>query len=155
MGCTFASEMYECLAYVRFFLMIRRPPRSTRTDTLFPYTTLFRSIGMAHSCFQTGWALPAGGTLCLPHVLCASHHDLACRAADRRVDWPARFNILSALSAAPASDDLGGNPSAWSCPDGLCARYSQFVERRSVKAGQRGCCQSRSEERRGGKGCFR
>src|SRR3546814_3982758 len=29
---------------VFFFLMIRRPPRSTRTDTLFPYTTLFRSI---------------------------------------------------------------------------------------------------------------
>src|SRR3546814_10822508 len=28
-----------------FFLMLRRPPRSTRTDTLFPYTTLFRSIG--------------------------------------------------------------------------------------------------------------
>src|SRR3546814_20737152 len=27
-----------------FFLMLRRPPRSTRTDTLFPYTTLFRSI---------------------------------------------------------------------------------------------------------------
>src|SRR3546814_14399301 len=26
-----------------FFLMLRRPPRSTRTDTLFPYTTLFRS----------------------------------------------------------------------------------------------------------------
>src|SRR3546814_7029636 len=26
--------------------MIRRPPRSTRTDTLFPYTTLFRSIGL-------------------------------------------------------------------------------------------------------------
>src|SRR3546814_12591315 len=30
-----------CLLF--FFLMIRRPPRSTRTDTLFPYTTLFRS----------------------------------------------------------------------------------------------------------------
>src|SRR3546814_13785229 len=27
-----------------FFLMIRRPPRSSRTDTLFPYTTLFRSL---------------------------------------------------------------------------------------------------------------
>src|SRR3546814_9827214 len=27
-----------------FCLMDRRPPRSTRTDTLFPYTTLFRSI---------------------------------------------------------------------------------------------------------------
>src|SRR3546814_15460255 len=31
------------LCFVVFFLMIRRPPRSTRTDTLFPYTTLFRS----------------------------------------------------------------------------------------------------------------
>src|SRR3546814_18062784 len=30
--------------YCFFFLMIRRPPRSTRTDTLFPYTTLFRSL---------------------------------------------------------------------------------------------------------------
>src|SRR3546814_3799658 len=29
--------------------MIRRPPRSTRTDTLFPYTTLFRSFGFALS----------------------------------------------------------------------------------------------------------
>src|SRR3546814_12317194 len=31
------------LMIVIFVLMIRRPPRSTRTDTLFPYTTLFRS----------------------------------------------------------------------------------------------------------------
>src|SRR3546814_16840127 len=30
--------------YFFFFLMIRLPPRSTRTDTLFPYTTLFRSV---------------------------------------------------------------------------------------------------------------
>src|SRR3546814_15784020 len=34
--------LYVCLSF--FFLMIRRPPRSTRTDTLFPYTTLFRSV---------------------------------------------------------------------------------------------------------------
>src|SRR3546814_10975655 len=32
------------LFYLLFFLMIRRPPRSTRTDILFPYTTLFRSL---------------------------------------------------------------------------------------------------------------
>src|SRR3546814_4727257 len=31
-----------------FFLMIRRPPRSTHTDTLFPYTTLFRARAHAH-----------------------------------------------------------------------------------------------------------
>src|SRR3546814_5161522 len=30
--------------------MIRRPPRSTRTDTLFPYTTLFRSLACSLSC---------------------------------------------------------------------------------------------------------
>src|SRR3546814_11667934 len=36
--------MYGMLfVFAVFFLMIRRPPRSTRTDTLFPYTTLFRS----------------------------------------------------------------------------------------------------------------
>src|SRR3546814_13210972 len=43
--------LYFCIFYFRhvfislFFLMIRRPPRSTRTDTLFPYTTLCRSLG--------------------------------------------------------------------------------------------------------------
>src|SRR3546814_16689185 len=37
--------MLLCLCFC--FLMIRRPPRSTRTDTLFPYTTLFRSIPYA------------------------------------------------------------------------------------------------------------
>src|SRR3546814_14647152 len=31
--------------------MIRRPPRSTRTDTLFPYTTLFRSVGTSAALF--------------------------------------------------------------------------------------------------------
>src|SRR3546814_1587359 len=36
--------MYVFRCCIFFFLMIRRPPRSTRTDTLFPYTTLFRSI---------------------------------------------------------------------------------------------------------------
>src|SRR3546814_3780520 len=35
--------------YIVFFLMIRRPPRSTRTDTLFPYTTLFRSFRVARA----------------------------------------------------------------------------------------------------------
>src|SRR3546814_9701275 len=36
--------------------MIRRPPRSTRTDTLFPYTTLFRSAGAVHPLVQLGLA---------------------------------------------------------------------------------------------------
>src|SRR3546814_7706931 len=41
--------------------MIRRPPRSTRTDTLFPYTTLFRSVGAPHP------HLPAPGGLSSCH----------------------------------------------------------------------------------------
>src|SRR3546814_5865092 len=36
--------MLCCILSVFVLLMIRRPPRSTRTDTLFPYTTLFRSL---------------------------------------------------------------------------------------------------------------
>src|SRR3546814_16838167 len=43
--------------FIVFFLMIRRPPRSTRTDTLFPYTTLFRSLAFyvkAVPCIRTG-----------------------------------------------------------------------------------------------------
>src|SRR3546814_16890036 len=37
------SRLFRSTDRLFFFLMIRRPPRSTRTDTLFPYTTLFRS----------------------------------------------------------------------------------------------------------------
>src|SRR3546814_3998153 len=48
-----------------FFLMIRRPPGSTRTDTLFPYTTLFRSavglwLGAGFQQAQVGTAMRLG-----------------------------------------------------------------------------------------------
>src|SRR3546814_20318124 len=43
-----------------FFLMIRRPPRSTRTDTLFPYTTLFRS-GSLRNRPRRGGCRPSRG----------------------------------------------------------------------------------------------
>src|SRR3546814_14514871 len=45
-----------------FFLMIRRPPRSTRTDTLFPYTTLFRSASALPDAEQDAAALGVTGT---------------------------------------------------------------------------------------------
>src|SRR3546814_15045746 len=41
--CVLYIMLYLFVVVIIFFLMIRRPPRSTRTDTLFPYTTLFRS----------------------------------------------------------------------------------------------------------------
>src|SRR3546814_7913105 len=42
------------------FLIIRRPPRSTRTDTLFPYTTLFRSPHHDRRLLRGGGRRPAG-----------------------------------------------------------------------------------------------
>src|SRR3546814_2859235 len=41
--------------------MIRRPPRSTRTDTLFPYTTLFRSVGEVATATGKAWRRGAHG----------------------------------------------------------------------------------------------
>src|SRR3546814_17572193 len=43
--------------------MIRRPPRSTRTDTLFPYTTLFRSIQIADRLQTVSASRPFDGDL--------------------------------------------------------------------------------------------
>src|SRR3546814_19904821 len=48
--------LYSSNLVVFFFLMIRRPPRSTRTDTLFPYTTLFRSHAGREKPSQEGVA---------------------------------------------------------------------------------------------------
>src|SRR3546814_38735 len=50
--------------------MIRRPPRSTRTDTLFPYTTLFRSVSWAAGAIVVGAALSA--TFAAPALVVAS-----------------------------------------------------------------------------------
>src|SRR3546814_12940903 len=51
-----------------FFLMILRPPRSTRTDTLFPYTTLFRSIYIQRALgLQNKITDPAGRTQVFTH----------------------------------------------------------------------------------------
>src|SRR3546814_5453494 len=49
------------MCYIIFFLIILRPPRSTRTDTRFPYTTLFRSAGFRrrHGGGHAGGRRPA------------------------------------------------------------------------------------------------
>src|SRR3546814_1156964 len=48
--------------------MIRRPPRSTRTDTLFPYTTLFRSIMGNEQCRLAGFGQRAAEILLQYHL---------------------------------------------------------------------------------------
>src|SRR3546814_1097730 len=54
-----SSRWCMSLCVLFFFLRIRRPPRSTRTDTLFPYTTLFRSEPAAPAASFTPAAPPA------------------------------------------------------------------------------------------------
>src|SRR3546814_10581594 len=51
--------MRYCTILIFLFLMIRRPPRSTRTDTLFPYTTLFRSLPLPDRRQQQRPLLPS------------------------------------------------------------------------------------------------
>src|SRR3546814_18393764 len=53
--------MLSYVVFIFFVLMIRRPPRSTRTDTLFPYTTLFRSpVGIVQHDAEIADAPDAG-----------------------------------------------------------------------------------------------
>src|SRR3546814_17501785 len=61
-----------CLLYFSFFffLMIRRPPRSTRTDTLFPYTTLFRSASASQASKR--WNSSATSACSKVYALCST-----------------------------------------------------------------------------------
>src|SRR3546814_17282717 len=73
-----------CSILCLFFLMIRRPPRSTRTDTLFPYTTLFRSNIEDCRRASPSPSIAAGGDDKLSHARTA-HMATAWRCLDRGV----------------------------------------------------------------------
>src|SRR3546814_4612010 len=68
--------------FMFFFLIIRRPPRSTRTDTLFPYTTLFRSRGGGPSGADDAQAAARGSGLADAR-LCGCLFDLPVRSEGR------------------------------------------------------------------------
>src|SRR3546814_17375384 len=65
---TFSHCPYGSLFVLFFFVMIRRPPRSTRTDTLFPYTTLFRSTIASG---DSGFLAQAGDHRLAQHIVAA------------------------------------------------------------------------------------
>src|SRR3546814_18200897 len=73
------STLYGAALF--FFLMIRRPPRSTRTDTLFPYTTLFRSAGVRSGSASDG---PARDRRCLRPATARTRGQFPLRARRRR-----------------------------------------------------------------------
>src|SRR3546814_9064393 len=90
--------------------MIRRPPRSTRTDTLFPYTTLFRSFApffaeRAHGRRLLRFGLDADADVGARDLRFADdgmHFTLVTPdgEADAMVPMPGRHNVANALAAA-------------------------------------------------------
>src|SRR3546814_4366186 len=86
-----------------FFLMIRRPPRSTRTVTLFPYTTLFRSQGLLGIAFS-----PDGEFLYINYTDTAGHTHVTEFAFDEDgADVGSRRDVL--FVEQPFSNHNGGN----------------------------------------------
>src|SRR3546814_18790032 len=97
--------------------MIRRPPRSTRTDTLFPYTTLFRSQAItARICraFTQRYAAPRNPVILSPSLFCRLQAALpagrAEAAPDLGADRPCRLGRLANQARQPG-DEGGIGPS--------------------------------------------
>src|SRR3546814_3589797 len=93
--------------------MIRRPPRSTRTDTLFPYTTLFRSqLGSSWGGFESlavpAWPAPirdfpngeADGALIRIHAGLEAPQDLIADLAARSEEHTSELQSLMRISYA-------------------------------------------------------
>src|SRR3546814_10572158 len=111
-----------------FFLMIRRQPRSTRTDTLFPYTTLFRALdaivaevarlGAHHVCVTGGEPLAQKNCLPLLQRLCDAGHRVSLEtsgAIDISAVDPRVVRVLDIKT--PASGEVARN--LWSNLDAL------------------------------------
>src|SRR3546814_20597477 len=114
--------------------MIRRPPRSTRTDTLFPYTTLFRSLGQRVAVVG---GHPASIGRLHGEDLVERHRchleKLLLLVADRGI-------AADRLDHATAERGNAG-------PDGLCAREAHVLERGVEEMGR---ASGRDEGGRGG-----
>src|SRR3546814_9676239 len=86
--------------------MIRRPPRSTRTDTLFPYTTLFRSARLrvhqenAAAIAAQLDAHPAVATMYYPGLVSHQGHALAARQQKRSEEHTSELQSLMRISYA-------------------------------------------------------
>src|SRR3546814_12446707 len=117
--------------------MIRRPPRSTRTDTLFPYTTLFRSApspGGRREGQEPERFYHAPGHAAIWDIDSAAH-------------------TLRSLAAAEANPALVALQTAARAPDLPCLPADDEVPLGAGPGGQ--AWPARPEERRGGKACVR
>src|SRR3546814_8529610 len=87
--------LFVVVLFIFFFLMIRRPPRSTRTDTLFPYTTLFRSgIKVGDDLIGLAVAQGAGDAADALESQAVAHRAVA-HHLDRRDPYPVRLGPVA------------------------------------------------------------
>src|SRR3546814_3489902 len=136
--CSIPSMFNHVLVLVHFFfLMRRRPPRSTRTDTLFPYTTLFRSnrrrsvhttrayLATAHRLidFLEGHNGGAVAAACFQDV---TLQDVRAFLGQRRVAGLANASAARALSAVRAFFD-------WLGDEGLAGKGALDGDRKSTR----------------------
>src|SRR3546814_15521124 len=122
--------------------MIRRPPRSTRTDTLFPYTTRFRSFGAFKNDAIIGclW-------LCLSSYV---EDEVRCRyqpAPAGEASWDFDVYVVPAQRSGPAFGRLGDEANAFLRQQGVACSW------RRSSAFNPASLVSRSEERRVGTSC--
>src|SRR3546814_13717035 len=139
-----------------FFLLIRRPPRSTRTDTLFPYTTLFRSNGKIRkpvACANGGCRRRRA----LARFLTGKRRYIA------RASHPARTIAPPSGHQRHARSWLIGGAKVGRAAIGCLHRIRRLMRKRSLHHGigkalvrrpiGKGGAETRSEERRVGKEC--
>src|SRR3546814_15386273 len=124
--------------------MIRRPPRSTRTDTLFPYTTLFRSHRVADGVEEAAAAMGVPPALEMepPRIAADEEMVLPLLVGERgRVGGPRDmgFAAIDALDLRPPGVAVGavdqkqqGSPQ---CPPPEAAASPRAAERRVAKEG--------------------
>src|SRR3546814_12283708 len=119
--------------------MIRRPPRSKRTDTLFPYTPLFRS--------ERKWRERIVEAQHVDVFRTRGRHFIDALAA-RLIARAARVRLLRHATAAGREDELvaaGTHPLRPRYPDRprvrTCSRHDHAKERKRVVEGREGCSQ--------------
>src|SRR3546814_5179467 len=93
--------MFRRSTIMFFFLMIRRPPRSTRTDTLFPYTTLFRSTRQSKIKWSACKNKPRSQRNSLEYIRAppytAVHHDNELRSEEHTSELQSLMRISYAV----------------------------------------------------------
>src|SRR3546814_18491715 len=119
--------------------MIRRPPRSTRTDTLFPYTTLFRSPLLAGGLTDVTQT-PLGYFLTLslhravqPNLARRSKVSIFFRTIAASTGMFPSISHSAAAAIAPMIDARTGSPAVFSTRDAYASRPSRTEERRVGK----------------------